>query len=166
MAEPGVAATALGAQLRGYRERAGLSQEALAERAGLAVAAISALERGVRRRPFPHTLAALAEALDLSPAERAAFIAAARPAGEPATTADGATNRGAPGPTQGAQGPEAPAPAQGVGARTSPVSTEHATAGPTAPGDPPATPPSNLPLAATPLIGREREAAALADLLC
>jgi predicted ATPase/DNA-binding CsgD family transcriptional regulator/DNA-binding XRE family transcriptional regulator len=109
-----VEATGAGAQLRAYRERAGLSQEALAERAGLAAAAISALERGVRRRPFLHTVAALAAALGLSAAERAAFAAAARPPGGPAAAGD---------------------------------------------------PPSNLPLPPTPLIGREREAAALGDLL-
>ena len=63
----------VGALLRAYRERAGLSQEALAARAGLAPAAVSALERGVRRRPYPHTLAALARALRLSAAERAAL---------------------------------------------------------------------------------------------
>ncbi|MBV9359413.1 MAG: helix-turn-helix domain-containing protein [Chloroflexi bacterium] len=72
--------TAFGEVLRRFRVRAGLSQEALAERAGLAPAAVSALERGVRRRPYPHTVAALAEALGLPAAERAAFgEAAGRP---------------------------------------------------------------------------------------
>jgi DNA-binding CsgD family transcriptional regulator/transcriptional regulator with XRE-family HTH domain len=78
---------AFGEVLRRSRVRAGLSQEALAERAGLAPAAVSALERGVRRRPYPHTLAALAEALELPPAERAALAGAAGPsphAGRPA----------------------------------------------------------------------------------
>jgi transcriptional regulator with XRE-family HTH domain len=97
---PGSAAEPLGgvgALLRAYRERAGLSQEVLAERAGLAAAAISALERGVRRRPFPHTIAALAAALDLSAAERAAFAAAARAPAGPVATA----NRQANGPAHG-----------------------------------------------------------------
>lgn len=56
-----------GAVLRRYRVRAGLTQEALAENAGLSPNAISALERGVRRRPYPHTIRALANALDLQP---------------------------------------------------------------------------------------------------
>jgi transcriptional regulator with XRE-family HTH domain len=40
-----------GAVLRQYRRAAGLTQEVLAERAGVTAQAISALERGVRRRP-------------------------------------------------------------------------------------------------------------------
>ena len=56
-----------GALLRRYRMHAGLTQEALAERAGLSPNAISALERGERRRPYPHTLLALANALRLEP---------------------------------------------------------------------------------------------------
>jgi len=55
------------ALLRRYRLHAGLTQEALAERAGLSPNAISALERGERRRPYPHTLRALANALKLEP---------------------------------------------------------------------------------------------------
>ncbi|MBV9601342.1 MAG: helix-turn-helix domain-containing protein, partial [Chloroflexi bacterium] len=60
--------------LRGLRARAGLSQEALAERAGLGPATVRALERDQRPRPHPHTLALLAEALGLAPAERAALL--------------------------------------------------------------------------------------------
>ena len=44
--------TAFGAQLRRHREAAGLSQEELAERASVTAAAIGALERGDRRRPY------------------------------------------------------------------------------------------------------------------
>jgi transcriptional regulator with XRE-family HTH domain len=66
-----------GEHLRKLRLRAGLSQAALAERAGLATAAVAALERGARRSPHPHTLGALAEALALSSQERAAFADAA-----------------------------------------------------------------------------------------
>src|SRR6516165_3141858 len=65
-----------GALLRRYREAAGLSQEDLAERAGLTEKGIGALERGERKRPQPHTLQQLATALQLSDQERAAFIAA------------------------------------------------------------------------------------------
>jgi non-specific serine/threonine protein kinase len=79
--------TAFGVRLRHYRERAGLTQKALAERAGLTVSAISALEQGTRRRPYPHTVSLLAAALDLGPEARAAFGASARPAGDPAGAA-------------------------------------------------------------------------------
>ena len=57
-----------GEHLRRYREAAGLSQEELAERAGVTPNSISALERGQRQRPYPHTVRALADALGLSPA--------------------------------------------------------------------------------------------------
>src|SRR5688500_99552 len=66
--------------LRRYRLAAGLSQEALAERAGLSARGISDLERGARALPRAETLGRLAEALALSPAERAALADAARPA--------------------------------------------------------------------------------------
>ena len=64
---------AFGPRLRRLREAAGLTQEQLAERAGLAPWAVAALERGERRHPYPHTLRALADALDLSAEERAAL---------------------------------------------------------------------------------------------
>jgi tetratricopeptide (TPR) repeat protein/transcriptional regulator with XRE-family HTH domain len=51
------------------RERSGLTQELLAERAGLSPRAIRALERGERQFPHPHTLRALADALELSAEE-------------------------------------------------------------------------------------------------
>jgi transcriptional regulator with XRE-family HTH domain len=70
--------SAFGERLRRFRHRAGLSQEQLAERAGLAVSAVGALEQGLRRRPYPHTVAVLARALGLSPEEHAALMAAAR----------------------------------------------------------------------------------------
>ena len=63
--------TAFGERLRHLRLRAGLSQEALAERAGLAPRAIAALESGDRRSPYARTLGALGQALELSAAERA-----------------------------------------------------------------------------------------------
>ncbi|GAA3555190.1 ATP-binding protein [Kribbella ginsengisoli] len=56
--------------LRAYRQRAGLTQEELAERAGLSVDAIGLLERGERRRPQRQTLTALAAALHLTPTDR------------------------------------------------------------------------------------------------
>jgi transcriptional regulator with XRE-family HTH domain len=63
-----------GAQLRKLREAAGLTQEELASRAGLSPTAVSALERGQRKHPYPHTVRALADALILSDDERAALI--------------------------------------------------------------------------------------------
>ncbi len=68
--------------LRRFRERAALSQEELATRAGLTGKAIGALERGERRRPYPNTVRALADALGLSDAERVLLTSALRPAGE------------------------------------------------------------------------------------
>jgi predicted ATPase/DNA-binding XRE family transcriptional regulator len=70
--------------LRSARLRAALSQEELAARSGLTAKAVSALERGERRRPHPHTLRALGDALGLDEPGRAALAAAARPAeGDP-----------------------------------------------------------------------------------
>jgi predicted ATPase/DNA-binding XRE family transcriptional regulator len=65
-----------GARLRRLREAAGLTQEELASRSGLSAVAVSALERGERRRPYPHTVRSLADALGLSEDERAALLAA------------------------------------------------------------------------------------------
>ncbi|WP_406056544.1 ATP-binding protein [Kribbella sp. NBC_00889] len=67
-----------GGLLRRHRREAGLSQEGLAERAGLSVDAIAALERGRRRAPRAHTLRLLADALRLEDPERAQLTAAAR----------------------------------------------------------------------------------------
>src|SRR5690349_3504413 len=48
-----------------FRLAAGLSQEGLADRAGLSAHGISDLERGARTRPYAGTLQRLAEALEL-----------------------------------------------------------------------------------------------------
>ena len=55
-----------GAQLKALREAAGFTQEELATIAGLSVHAVSALERGERRRPHVETVRALSAALDLT----------------------------------------------------------------------------------------------------
>ncbi len=68
-----------GALLKEYRLAAGLTQEALAERAGLSTRAISDLERGVNRVPRQETLGLLAQALALPARKRALLAAAARP---------------------------------------------------------------------------------------
>jgi transcriptional regulator with XRE-family HTH domain len=52
--------------LKQYRAAAALTQEELAERAGLSVRAISDLERGIKRHPYPHTVQRLVVALGLS----------------------------------------------------------------------------------------------------
>ena len=70
--------TRFGDLLRRLRLAAELSQRELAERAGLSPQAISALERGIRRAPYRHTLDALATALALDPADRLALHAAAQ----------------------------------------------------------------------------------------
>jgi len=102
-----------GALLRRYRIAAGLSQEALGERAGLTAQAISALERGLRRAPYRETVAMLVAALGLG-------------AGDAATLEATITRR----------------------------------RGPATIGSPP-----TLPIAPTPLLGREADIAAVTTLL-
>ena len=59
-----------GELLKHYRLARHLTQEALADRAGLSLGAINSLERGARRRPHQETLTRLADALTLSAQER------------------------------------------------------------------------------------------------
>ena len=73
-----VAPRSFGAHLRHLREAAGYTQEELAAIAGLSVHAISALERGERRRPHVDTVRALSGALELASAARDAFVASSR----------------------------------------------------------------------------------------
>jgi transcriptional regulator with XRE-family HTH domain len=108
-----IASTSFGSLLRNHRLVAGLTQEALAERAGISVRGLQLLERD-RTTPRAETVHLLADALHLGPDVRATLIAAARP--------------------------ELAAPA------ASPA-TEVA--------------PSALPLPPAPLVGREREVAAI-----
>ncbi len=91
-----------GSRLRDLRERAGLTQEELAERAGLTPYAVSALERGRRNRPYPHTVRCLVDALGASDEDSAALVSAVprRTRPGPAAPADSALD-----------GPPAPAPA-------------------------------------------------------
>ncbi len=70
-----------GELVRRHRTAAALSQEELAERAGLSVRAISDLERGVHRAPRLESVRLLAEALGLAEDERAMLLSAARPEG-------------------------------------------------------------------------------------
>jgi transcriptional regulator with XRE-family HTH domain len=115
---------------------AGLTQEELAERAGLSVPGLSALESGKRQTPYRHTVTVLATALSLSPAETARLQAAVvrvRGTGGPAPVPRGEDVP--PGRTVLALVPESPA------AR------------------------SNLPVQPTSFIGREREQAEVMTLL-
>lgn len=101
--------TPFGLRLRRLREGASLTQEELASRAGLSTRAISGLERGERKHPYPHTARSLADALGLADDERASLLAAV--------------------PRRG-------------GAAQAPAT---------------APPESDLPIPATPLLGREKE---------
>jgi DNA-binding XRE family transcriptional regulator len=96
----GEPAAAFGALLRAHRRAADLTQEALAERAGLSRRGLQHLEAG-DTRPYPATLEALAAALALGPEARTRLRAAlpappARPC--PAAPADGPGGDGRPGP--------------------------------------------------------------------
>jgi DNA-binding XRE family transcriptional regulator len=62
-----------GTCLRQTRESAGLTQEALAERAGLKSNSVGSFERGEHRHPYPATVRARTEALRLTELERAAL---------------------------------------------------------------------------------------------
>jgi non-specific serine/threonine protein kinase len=79
--------------LRRHRLAAGLTQEALAERAGLSVKGLSLLESGKRQVPYRHTVALLARALGLTASETAtldaAVVRARTPAGASASMAQG-----------------------------------------------------------------------------
>jgi predicted ATPase/transcriptional regulator with XRE-family HTH domain len=132
-----------GEQLRRRREAMGLSQDELAERAGLTANAIGALERGERRRPYPHTVRRLADALGLGEAQRAALAASVS-----RTRGDAATRR-------------ALTVAGGYPAADDrlPNPTRVAASAARAAGQ------SVLPGSLTDLLGREREVTAVGDLL-
>jgi transcriptional regulator with XRE-family HTH domain/tetratricopeptide (TPR) repeat protein len=70
-----------GPLLRSRRQAAGLTQEELAAAAGLSARTVGDLERGSTGRPYPKTVALLADALGLDEADRAELADSAR-AGE------------------------------------------------------------------------------------
>src|SRR5215204_1442680 len=78
--------------LRCHRRARAMTQEALAERAGVSVRAISDLERGERTHPYRETANLLADALGLTGRERAALLSSARRPVLP----DGPTTHGSP----------------------------------------------------------------------
>src|SRR6185503_17639253 len=63
-----------------------MAQEELAERAGLSRNVVGGLERGEHRHPYPATVGALARALGLTDAERAALVAAVPTRGQRTVT--------------------------------------------------------------------------------
>ena len=88
-------AVSFAALLKRQRLAAGLTQEALAERAGLSAKAVSDLERDPGRSPRLATVTLLADALGASPEGRAELLAAARPA-QQGDTAGAASVTGTP----------------------------------------------------------------------
>jgi predicted ATPase/transcriptional regulator with XRE-family HTH domain len=70
-------AGSFGELLRRFRVAASLTQEALAERCGLSPATIAAIEQGRRNAPRLTTVRMIAEALELTPADRAVLATAA-----------------------------------------------------------------------------------------
>ena len=71
-------ATAFAGLLRQLRTEAGLTQEELAEAAGLSPRSVSDLERGINRTARKDTAVLLSRALSLAEPARAAFVAVAR----------------------------------------------------------------------------------------
>ena len=70
--------TAFGARLRQLRTARSLTQAELAHLAGMTAKAVGLLERGERRKPYPHTVRALSDALGLDDAQRDELIGATR----------------------------------------------------------------------------------------
>jgi transcriptional regulator with XRE-family HTH domain/tetratricopeptide (TPR) repeat protein len=84
-----------GSFLKRHRTAANFTQEELAERAGMSVRAISALENGQRRAPYRQNLVRLADALDLQAEFRGAFLSFAHGAkGARTGSASGSRPRG------------------------------------------------------------------------
>ena len=137
---------AFGEVLRHYRIAAGLTQAELAERAGLSERAVSDLERGVKSRPHKDTIRLLATALDLAGEARESFE----------------TARGRSTGRAGANG-------KAVGGALSQAGADprdEVVAMPAEPAmPPPVTVPTNLPLALTSFVGRDRELATVRHLL-
>src|SRR5690348_2375600 len=69
--------------LRQYRRLANLTQENLAERAGISTRSVSDLERAISRAPHTDTVELLARAFGLTGQERDTFLAVAHPSPTP-----------------------------------------------------------------------------------
>jgi predicted ATPase/transcriptional regulator with XRE-family HTH domain len=133
---------AFGSLLNRQRLAAGLTQEALAERAGLSPRAVSDLERDPARTPRLGTVTLLAGALGMDPEHRARLLAAARP-----DAAAGAPPHAPPATAQGAEAGASPHTPPGPATRAA------------------ETPLRVMPRPLTPLIGRAGVVAAVAELL-
>jgi predicted ATPase/transcriptional regulator with XRE-family HTH domain len=141
------------ALLRQFRRDAGLTQEALAERAGLGTRSIQGLESG-ENRPRRETVRRLAAALALADDERRRFEAAAQPA--PRRRGVDRRRAASRDPRRGA-GPEQPLGVVRGLFRVLPAGG--------APGRSTEGSPTNLPLQLTSFIGREQEMAAIKERL-
>jgi predicted ATPase/DNA-binding XRE family transcriptional regulator len=75
--------SSVGDVLRRLRLAAGLTQEQLADKAGLSTRGVSDIERGVKQRPHRDTLVRIADALQLGPLQRALLTNVATPRGSP-----------------------------------------------------------------------------------
>src|SRR5262249_61949879 len=99
-----------GMNLVGHRRRLGLSQEARARRASIAVKTLRSIEYG-RTVPRPSTVRQLADALGLTGADRERFCAAAAPdPAEPPTHPVPGPPHPVPGPPHPVPGPPHPVP--------------------------------------------------------
>ena len=139
--------------LRRFRRRSGLTQEELAQRAGLSLASVSLLERGLTRAPHRDTVELLVAALELAPDEAASFTQAARRARS--TVGDSAPTA----PIAPVAAPTAATPATPFG-DTTPVARRASREQPT-----PVMPSYRLAPPLTPLLGREHEEAGIVHLL-
>jgi tetratricopeptide (TPR) repeat protein/transcriptional regulator with XRE-family HTH domain len=83
--------------LRRLRRAAHLTQEELAERAGVSLRGVSDLERGINRSPRRETVQLLADALQLGPQDRATLEAAARARISPSLAVSASPSQGVPG---------------------------------------------------------------------
>ena len=118
----------VGELIRRYREIAGLSQEALAERAGLSPRGLLYLERGMRR-PYPDTLRRLADALSLTQQEREVLTLASRHSAAVLLATPAETAAPAVGPSAGVTAPPAAGPMHNLPASLSSfIGREHAQA--------------------------------------
>ena len=93
MGELVVGADRFAVVLRSFRRAAGLSQDALAARAGLSTRAVSELERGRVTRPRSSSVRLLADALGLEGPDRRRFERAGFAAGHPEPDGRPATHR-------------------------------------------------------------------------
>ena len=110
--------TTFGALLRQHRLAAGLTQEQLAERAGLSVFGIQKLERGTTH-PYRDTAARLTAALELAPDEAERFRAAVEPVRRRRAPQRDATS--ASGPANAATTCRSRSPASSAASRSSPA---------------------------------------------